>query len=240
MKKLIYLIIYSICLLNLCLFSTAQEQTNSKTYWNALYQSLVNAYGFDQVLVNGIGYEDEYRGSVGHPFLYEQFNKGSLVFREREYQGVDIKYDIHKQRVILYVRQNNLNTWIIPPNDFISAFHIGDQLFVKYTFQGVPGFYQAIFDAEELKCLYYWSKLRYDSDHNKDYNSFRFTDSRRKTYLFTGGVLKKYSNNSSFVRLFPQESQGRIKQYIKNNKINVTNSSDVDMEKLVTYCKTLL
>jgi hypothetical protein len=229
-----------LCLLTLCLSSNAQEQTNTKAYWNALYQSVVNIYGFDQVLVNGIGYEDEYRGTEGNPFLYEQLNKGSLVFREREYQGVDIKYDIYKQRVILYIQQNNSNTWIIPPNDFISAFHIGDQLFVKYSFQGEPRFYQVIFDTEELKCLYYWSKLRYDSDHNIDYNSSRFTDSERETYLFTGGVLKKYSENRSFVGLFPKESRVRIKQYIENNKIKVANCSDAEMKKLVTYCKTLL
>ncbi len=97
-----------------------------------------------------------------------------------------------------------------------------------------------IFDTEELKCLYYWSKLRYDSDHKRDYNSYRFTDSERKTYLVVDDVLKKYGDNRSFVRLFPQESQVRIKQYIKNNKIKVAKSSDVEIEKLVTYCKTLL
>jgi hypothetical protein len=113
-------------------------------------------------------------------------------------------------------------------------------MFVKYTFQEEPRYYQVIFDTEDLKCLYYWSKLRYDSDHNTYYNSSRFTDGERKTYLFIGGVLKKYTENRSFVGLFPKESQVRINEYIKNNKIKVANSSDAEMEKLVTYCKTLL
>jgi hypothetical protein len=142
--------------------------------------------------------------------------------------------------VILYVTQNNSNAWIIPPNDFISAFSLGDKLFVKHTFRGVPGFYQVVFDTEELKCLYYWSKLRFDSDQKGYYNSFRFTDSDRKTYLVVDKVLEKYSYNRSFIRLFPQKSQMQIKQYIKNNKIKVAKSSDVEIEKLVTYCKTLL
>ena len=237
------ILISSLCLLNLCLSSYAQEHApDAKAdYWNELYKSVVNEYGFDQVLVNGICYEDEYLGSVGHPFLFEdQFYKGTLIYREREYLGLDIKYDIYKQQVILYIRQNNSIAWIIPPNDFISAFSLGDKLFVKHTFEGVPGFYQVIFDTEELKCLYYWSKLRYDSDHKRYYNSYRFTDSEKKTYLIVDDVLKKYNDNRSFVRLFPQESQVRIKQYIKNNKIKVAKSSDVEIEKLVTYCKTLL
>jgi hypothetical protein len=163
-----------------------------------------------------------------------------LIYRERKYQGLDIKYDIYKQQVILYVRQNNSISWIIPPQDFISAFSLGDKLFVKHTFEGVPRFYQVIFDTEELKCLYYWSKLRYDSDHKIFYNSSRFTDSEKKTYLIVNDILKKYTDNRSFVRLFPQESRVRIKKYIKNNKIKVAKSSDVEIEKLVTYCKTLL
>jgi hypothetical protein len=237
------ILISSLCLLNICLSSYAQEHSpNAKVdYWNELYKSVVNEYEFDQVLVNGICYEDEYLGTVGHPFLFEdQFYKGTLIYRGGEYKGLDIKYDIYKQQVILYIRQNNSIAWIIPPNDFISAFSLGDKLFVKHTFEGVPRFYQMIFDTEELKCLYYWSKLRYNSDHKRYYNSYRFTDSERKTYLIVDDVLKKYGDNRSFVRLFPQESQMRIKQYIKNNKIKVAKSSDVEIEKLVTYCKTLL
>jgi hypothetical protein len=97
-----------------------------------------------------------------------------------------------------------------------------------------------IFDTEELKCLYYWSKLRYDSDHKRYYNSFKFSDSERKTYLIVDDVIKKYGDNRSFVRLFPQEIQVRIKQYIKNNKIKVAKSSDVEIEKLVIYCISIL
>ena len=194
MKNLLYLMIFSLCLLNLCLSSFAQEYSpHAKAdYWNELYKSIVKEYGFDQVLVNGICYEDEYWSKVGHPFLFEdQFYKGTLKYREKEYHGMYIKYDIYKQQVILYVVQDNSIAWIIPPNDFISAFSLGNKLFVKYIFQEVPKFYQVVFDTEELKCLYYWSKSRYDSDHNRFYNSYRFTDSERKTYLVVDGALKK-------------------------------------------------
>jgi hypothetical protein len=138
------ILISILCWLNLCLSSYAQEYApNTKAdYWNALYKSVVNDYGFDQVLVNGIYYEDDYWGKVGHPFLFEdQFYKGTLIYREKEYQGVDLKYDIYKQQVILYIRQNNSIAWIIPPNDFISAFSLGDKLFVKSAFKGVSRFY---------------------------------------------------------------------------------------------------
>jgi hypothetical protein len=243
MKGLLYLMISSFCLLNLCLSAYSQEQSPiaKADYGNELYSSVVSAYGFDQVLLNGMCYEDDYRGKIGHPFLFEdQFYKGSLVFREREYQGVNLKYDVYKQQVLLYVSQNNTNAWIIPPNDFISAFKMGEQLFVKQTYQGVPRFYQMVFDTDSLKCLYYWSKKRFDSDHQREYNSSKFNNSERITYLLVDDVLKKYRNNSSFVMLFPQERQVRIKQYIKNNKINVAKSSDVEIHDLLSYCNSIL
>jgi hypothetical protein len=232
----------SLCLLKLCLSSYAQDLAPDANadHWNELYKSVVNAYGFDQVLVNGICYEDEYIGTVGHPFLFEdRFYKGRLIYRGKEYRGVDLKYDIYKQQVILFTKQNNSIAWFIPPNEFISSFSLGDKLFVKYTFHKLPGFYQVIFDNQQLKCLYYWSKLRYDS-YQKRYNSYGFTDSEKKTYLMVGDVVKKYGDNRSFIRLFPQGIQIRIKQYIKNNKISVAKSSDAEMEKLVTYCRSLL
>jgi hypothetical protein len=230
-------------LLNLCHSSYAQEYSTDANdgIWNEFYKSVVNEYGFDQVLVSGIGYEDYYRGNVGHPFLFEdQFYKGTLVFREREYQKLDLKYDIYKQQVILFIKQNNSIVWLIPPNDFISAFSLGEKLFMKYTFQGVPEFYQVVFDTEELKCIYYWSKSRYNSDHKRGYNSSRFTDSERKTYLVMDDVLRKYSDNKSFVKLFPQQSQLLIKKYIKNNKIKVAKSSEAEIEELLKYSNTIL
>jgi hypothetical protein len=235
-------LIASFCALSLYLSSYAQEHApdGSSDYWNELYKSVINTYGFDQVLVNGIIYEDNYRGKIGHPFLLEdQFYKGTLVFREKEYKGINIKYDIYKQQVVLYVMQNNSVAWVIPPNDFITAFSLGEKLFVKHAFHGEPRFYQMVYDTEKLKCLYYWSKLRYDSDHNSEYISAKFTKSERITYLMADGVFTKYRNNRSFVSLFPHEHQIRIKQYIKTTKINVARSSDGMIHELLSYCNSL-
>ncbi len=209
--------------------------------WKVLYQSVVNEYGADQVLLTGISYEDVYREKEGHPFLFEdQFYKGTLVFRGREYKEVNLKYDIYNQQVILYSVQNHSSTWIIPPNDFISAFSLGDKWFVKYTFLGEPEFYQVIFDTQRLKCLYHWSKSRYDSDHQNNYYGSRFTDSEKTTCLFLENVLKKYDNNKSFIKCFPKESHLKIKQYLKSNRIKISKCSEDRLVPLLTFCITML
>jgi hypothetical protein len=241
MKNLFYLIIYSLFLLNTCIHSYAQESSYiiNSTYWNELYKSVENKYGFDQVLVNGACYEDKYQGKANHPFLSDnQLQKGTLVFRQREYPGVFIKYDIYKQQVILYIRYNNSIAWVIPPNDFISSFNLGDKSFVKYNYEGKPRFYQVVFDSEELKCLYYWSKLR--DDHETDNNTSGFSDAKRKNYLIMNHALYRYTNNRSFVGLFPQRSQILIKRYLKENKIKTAKGDDTEIRNMLSYCKAFI
>jgi hypothetical protein len=237
------ILISSLCLLNLCLSSYAQEHApDAKAdYWNELYKSVVNEYGFDQVLVNGIFYEDDLLGKIGHPFLFEnRFYQGTLIFRGNEYKGIEMKYDIYDQQLLIYVTQNYSNAWIIPPNAFISAFSFDGKAFVKYTLKGEPKFYQVVFDSEKLKCLYYWLKSRYDSDHERKFYSYGFTESARKSYLLLNDILLEYKNNSSFVRLFPQEIKYQIERYIKSNRIKVNKCDDSVVQKLIIYCNSLL
>lgn len=230
-------------LLNICHSAFTQEKfPDSKAgYWNDLYRAVLTEYGFDQVLTNGICYEDYYRGKVGHPFLLDdQFHKGRLIFRNREYSEVNIKYDIYKQQVILYIEQNNSKNLIIPPNDFISAFNLENMCFIKYTCDKTTAYYQVVYDSEKLKCLYSWYKLRFDSDHKNNYNSSKFTDSKRKCFMVVNNVSKSYKNNKSFTKLFPQIIQVPIKEFLRNNSITVRKISDADLREVLIYCETLM
>ncbi len=238
-----YRLVASLLVFQLYYSAYAQEQSsniNADNY-NEIYQSVLNEYGFDQVLVNGVFYGDRYREEIGHPFLVEsKFSKGTLVFRERKYKGVEINYDIYEQQLVLYITHHNSIAWIIPPHDFISSFSIGDKFFTKQTFQNDQQFYQVIFDSEKLRCLYYWYKLRSDSDHKTNYNSYEFSDSRKKTFLLLNDEYVRYRDNRSFANLFPGEIKSEIRKYIKANGIKVAKSSDSDIIELISYCNSML
>lgn len=220
----------------------AQEQSSYiKADFNEIYTSVLDEYGFDQILVNGVFYEDRYHEEIGHPFLIEsEFSKGTLVFREKEYKSVEINYDIYEQQLVLYITHHNSIAWIIPPHDFISSFSIGDKLFVKYAFQNDPQFYQVIFDSEKLRCLYYWYKLRSDSDHKRNYNSYEFSDSKKKSYLLLNDEYMRYRDNRSFANLFPREIKSEIRKHIKAKGIKVAKSNDGEMLELIRYCNSML
>ena len=237
-----YLLVFSLFILSISLTLFAQEQShNTRTDYNKLYKSVIDEYGFDQVLDNGFLYDEKYYRKIGHQFfMKDQLYNGTLIYRGEVYKGVEMKFDIYNQQLVLSIIDNKTIEWIVPHNDFISAFSFGDKFFSKYNFGGATRFYQLVNDTGKVKCLYYWFKQRFDSD-NINYLGFsEFTESEKENYLLLDGSLIKYKNNRSFTKLFPNEIKARLREYIRNNHINVTKSSDEKIKKLLTFCNSLL
>jgi hypothetical protein len=223
---------------------SAQTRSNKdRIDYNELYRFVLDKYGFDQVLANGIIYIDKYWKKEGHQFFLEdRLYKGNLVFKGREYQGLEMKYDIVNQQLIVFIRHNFLQQGIVPPHDFISAFNLEETYFSKYEIDGEPRFYQVVFDSDKLKCLYNWSKqaLETASSGNYEYYHFEFTGSKRKSYLNIEGSFELYRNNKTFTALFPNDMQSSLRHYMKVNHINVSKCTDEKMIELLKYCTSLL
>jgi hypothetical protein len=239
-----YLLFLSLLVLSFQNSVLAQAQSSDdSTDYNKLYKSVMDEYGFDQVLVNGIYYEDKYGKKRGHEFFQEdRLYTGNLSYRGKEYKGIEMKYDICNQQLILYLKYNDKTVSVVPPNDFISAFNLGDKIFTKDDSQGKPEFFQVIFDAEKLKCLYYWSKQIHKTSDGGNSSSYyyEFTDDEKKNYLKINGLYENYRDNRSFTELFPHEIKALVRQYIKTNHIKIVKSSDEKIREVLTYCNSLL
>lgn len=237
-----YLLVFLLFVLSFHVSVFAQEQSHdARADYNKLYKSVMDEYGFDQVLVNGIFYQDKYTRKVGHQFFLEdQLYKGTLIYRGKEYKEVEMKYDIFDQQLILFIKNNNSIAWIVPSNDFISAFSLGNKFFSKYNFQGEPKYYQVVYDKGKLKCLYYWFKQKNDSNTDSKSITCEFTDSKKKNYLSLNGSIITYRNNRSFFEIFPVEVKARVRQYLKYNHKKVIKSSDEEISELLAYCNSLL
>jgi hypothetical protein len=239
--KFLLIVLNAALLVHVSTFAQLQKTDTCGDYFNRLYQSVQEAYGIDQVLVNGIFYEDIYPNKVGHPFLYEnEFYKGTITFRGKEYTGIDLKYDLLEQKLVLYVNYNNSFTWVILPNDFISDFTLNGKFFAKFSYRGEPKFYQVIFDSDNLKCLYHYSKSKFDADHSGKFNKVEFKENPRKNYLVLEGKFKKYNNNRSFTKSFPIETRSAIQSYLGSNKIKVAKNNNDTIMSLLAFCNSLL
>jgi hypothetical protein len=196
-------------------------------------------YGPDQHLVNGIEYVNLHIRSEGHKFLDEdKFYPGRVVIDGKAYDDVSLKYDIFNQRLILLVPQKSGgHKQIVLNNLRIDGFELNGRTFHKYMFPGTgTRFYQRI-GSKELACLYHFSKQEITKPVNT-YTLSKFTEVKKKSYLYWQSALHEFKGKRSFVRIFP-EHQPEIKAFIRKNRFRVNKLNDADMQWLIFYCYSL-
>jgi hypothetical protein len=206
-----------------------------------LYESVQQKYGLDQELINGIFFEYPYWKALGHPFLGEnQFCSGTLVYRQKRYENIRMKYDIYEQDLLINYHFDDKQMNILLVKEFISEFSFNDKIFKYFALQGMlPGFYQVISEDSDIKCLYYWFKERRESYHNRTYSSYEFSGSSRKNYLLIGDKPVPYKNNRTFIHSFNADVQEEIRKFMKLKKIKVKKCNDSSMLRLMDFCNAL-
>jgi hypothetical protein len=196
-------------------------------------------YGLDQQLVNGVFFEDIYRGSDGHPYLLEDsFVEGSLVFRNKAYESVMIKYDIYAQQLLINHLHEGYTMASILTGEFVNSFQIHGKQFRKMTVGGVsvPAYYQVLAELEHLHCYAFWFKARNESinDNNTRYDVFM--PERKRFYLEMEGNTGTFMNNWTFKKQFSGEVKRKVRKYLRTYDIKVQDASDEAMIELLEQC----
>ena len=225
------------------LSGNAQRQRSDLRYfYSGIYESIRETYGFDQELVNGVFFMNRYLKALGHPFLWEdQFVKGTLVYHHKVYNELMMKYDIYEQKLLINYHFDDKQVTFLAINEFITEFRFDGKLFRYFSFHDMkPAFFQVISGDHELKCLYYWYKDRRESNHNRTFSSYEFSESLRKSYLLMQDKLIPFRNNRTFVKSFPFEVQDQISNYMRSKKIKVRTCDDNIMLQLMNYCNKLV
>ncbi len=227
-------------------YSALSAQTRAENVsadYSELSRFVLDRYGVDQVLANGVIYTDTYWRKEGHQFLGEdRIYTGDIVLRGKKYEGLGMKYDICNRQLIIFLNTDPPREGIIPPHDFISAFSLDGKHFRKLEFAGEPQFFQVVFESENLKCLYIWSKKVMETAGRGNYKfyHYEFSGSRRQGYLLINGSFEPYRNNRTFTVLFPQHLRTGISRYMKTNRMKVSGSSDEQMSELMKYCNSII
>jgi len=199
------------------------------------------AYGIDQQLANGPYFDDIFYDAIGHPyFMADNFVLADLVYKNKKYIDVPVKYDISLQRLLVLHTDPSGNYASVLFNEFIMQFSMYGMLFRKIQFgEMAPAFYQVIVDSDRLGCYYQWSKPMDEVINDQDKYVPSFTETVRKNYLCMDGTLARYRNNRSFVRQFPSEIRRTIRKYLKSNGIRVAECKEEKMREVIHYCAGL-
>lgn len=179
-------------------------------------------YGSNQVLFNGVYFEDIYRYDIGTPFYYEEFREGYIILHDQKFEDVLLKYNINEQNIVVQ-QPGNDNTALafLPPLDFISEFAIQKEVFKKYTFdEHGTAFYNEVFKGT-LIFLQSWEKKKVKSTHNANFIANKYSQAKRKNIVVLNGQAYVFTSNKSFLKLFPEAIRKELAALLKSESINL-------------------
>lgn len=207
-----------------------------------VYRAAQQAVEHDPFIRNGIYYTYPYYNAQGHPFLdTKEFGPGGANFRGKYYDGLSINYDLFNQQVILSWEYEGVLQMSLLAPEFLEGFQLKDKQFVKADLEdGSAAFFQVVSRAPGLACYYAWYKERREIRDSGNRSFYSFSDQKRRHYLMLDGRLLRYKSNRSFLKLFPETLREAVRSYISDAQIEVMESSDTDMDKLISYASSVM
>ena len=235
----------TIFLLSIAVCSSAWAQSQELDLdgeYLEIYQGTEKALKNDPLLQNGLFYAYPYFSAHGNPFLGDgEFESGTVIFREKSYEGISINYDIFNQQIILSRKTGDMLLMNLMANEFISGFSFKGKNFIRATLPGESAsFYQVISESKNIACYYIWYKERREILDAGNQRIYSFSEEKSKYYLFMDGMLNQYKNNRSYIQLLLDGAGDEIKRYLKENRLNVKEASDQEMLVLIEYCNSIL
>lgn len=216
------------------LFPQLLLSQNQKTQFDAVY-------GLDSKLYNGYIYNGQYGSKVGgSPFLYEDFEEGSLSLEDKEYQHIWLNYDIYNQKVVLKF-VNNSGAWqhIEIPLFKLDHFSIGEHYF-KMISKNDSSFqiYQSI---GQMPYMFYVS-------HHKNMNlenassqyEYRFSKDFTQVFWWKDELnVIELKRNKSLLENLNKEQQQTTRKWLRQNKMKVQKATYLQLELLSQYLHQL-
>jgi hypothetical protein len=221
-----------IILLITALIPTAAQSASS---------GLDTIYGSDPLLFNGRQYIYQIPpGSSGNPFLSgPEFQKGWITIADRQYQHLDLNYDIVNQVLLLkYIDQAGYTMVIEVSESWLTSFGIGTSEF-EFIRQNNQSYIYQVIQSENVKIRYHWQK-ELKLENVMTTAAYAFIGPRKTSLLVIRGTEYEYKKNRDFVKAFDPAIQIRISKYLKNNKIKVNIAPDASVRALVNFCNTLI
>lgn len=180
--------------------------------------------------------EMNYSDIEGHPFLLEQWNRGSVKFQDGKFaRDIPLQFDLQNNR--LYFKRNDERFEFVNP---VSAFTItylkgNDSVMVLYR-SGYPSieryseatFYEVLAEGK-------YQLLRHNEKQIQEYKFYSGATKKRfvekdQLYVFlpTGKMARFKKDKESIIGLFPEHAD-TINQLISEKKLKLKKDEDITM-----------
>ncbi|GEM_PF-273009 len=235
--------------ISLSLFQHNARSQESNLNVEFLNKSLVSArevylqdIGDQLQIYNGKEYAEYDRQITGHPFyLTDYYEYGVLEYDGNNYDSVEMRYDIHKDALILkHFTQSGFVKEFILNDSKITRFYLLNRTFIvipdsSETQPLETGIYELLFHDE----LYLLSKRskKYVEEFHGVYLKQRFEE-ESKYYILNNDQLSSIRNKRSLIKAFPEQKKG-IKKHIRDSRLYFGNDLENSIISTVRYVSTL-
>ena len=218
---------------------TEQELYQEGRSTGILEEEYLKSYGPDQRLINGVSYFNQHAQSTGHKFLEEdRYQMGRLLFDNRLYDQLLLKYDIYNQQVLLLFSQEGSRNKEIIVNDLrLQGFQIGFQVFRKCYFPETDTLIFQVFEGEKVSFLYHWKKNLIPIVSGNSLSEF--SKPKRTSFVQIASGLFEFKNNGTFLKIFPGQ-RSELKKFLKSRRINLRSASERQIRELNDYCNQII
>jgi WD40 repeat protein len=217
-------------------------ETQSQEAENEAFAKAVKLYNETfhnhEKVFTGKYHSEVYKGIKGHPYYNELIWKtGSVVYKNQRYDGIEIKYDIYKD--ILLIKYIDLEGYIRSIQLYsakIDAFHIYDHQFINLKGDSlshfISGFYDLLFKGDNISVL---AKRRKEVNQSTTLTSLeeRFI-TNDLLYIDLDRKIYDVKNRKSILEIF-SDKKNELKSFLKLNKRRFRNDPEEELVAAVRY-----
>jgi hypothetical protein len=199
-------------------------------------------YGLDVLLNNGKKYFPDKNPIIGHPFWRSTDTfLADVTISGRTFKDQNLKYNLDKQEFILvYTNFNGQQGQIILNVSVIDSVNGRSFCFVPNKYPEIKQQFVQLIYRGRLSCYISWYKELKISSINGIKSGYVFSDDFHKNYLVYKGTVCRFSNKSSFLRIFNKAERVSIRKYFSVNRFTFKSLDDNKLKRLIGYCDEIL
>ncbi|WP_133248430.1 hypothetical protein [Flagellimonas aquimarina] len=198
-------------------FSFVFGQTKSNDQYHEWFDGLVGIE--NTALYNGIGYIEKYKVINDYHKFYKttDFLPGSIVYDKNYYSGLEMKYDLDEDLIVLNLKHGLRIVLLQPIKKKVMRFTIDNHSFININDSlasafNILGFHEVLLENSSFQLLEKHQKKRFQrKGKNTVYHEFK---SRNFNILHYNNEYFTVKNRKDFTKIFP-EFKKQIETYSK-------------------------
>lgn len=198
-------------------------------------------YGLDALLTNGKKYIPPDHTVKSHPFWKsEEVHPGILTLSGRTFTHQQLKYDLNRQHFVLfYTNYNGQPGQIVLHNQVIDSVRLGNSLFIANHNPTIRQPFIQLIRKGRLTCTIAWSKDLVLNNMGQN-AGYQYSKQHSQFYLNYKGSDYRFSNKSSFLRIFTPGERASIRKYLSSNRLKFKKMNDQQLRDLIIFCEQTL